>query len=302
MFIYRLHEVPTHPTDTVFRTKGAGTALVILTIILAAGYTFVATMILSPHPEWLGACFVFAILAFFTLMWLLVLTGYRRSRQPSNWLLRFDGTRLIIKFRSYLNSHFSDGDPQAFSLEPEEIAWIREYRETRITLDSDRALTKESIISLDIALHGMETNVLEALLLAESARPAPMQGRFIKSSTKYGGMQVQLIDKRILRLLWSDRTGRVYPRIRDALRIVGSRFPVQATLKETNNFTKTDQLTDAEKDCHIQELITVGDHMAAIALTRKLYKLSLTDATKKVESLSSLDSASAPITAQKPST
>src|SRR4051812_39819052 len=113
MLIYRLHEVPTQPTDTVFRTKGAGTLLILFTALLLGGWSLVLSLLFHP-AECLASCIVIPIVALLTFIWVAILGNYRKSREPSNWLLRFDGHRLLIKFRSYLNSHFSQDDPQAF--------------------------------------------------------------------------------------------------------------------------------------------------------------------------------------------
>ena len=37
------------------------------------------------------------------LMSLVVLAGFRASLRGTNWLMRYDGARLLIKYRSYLN-------------------------------------------------------------------------------------------------------------------------------------------------------------------------------------------------------
>jgi hypothetical protein len=297
MFIYRLHDAPLDDRDIVFRTKGPGTAFAITTLFFLASLIwciyalFLAT---APRPFPCFASFVTAALGALTLF---MRSQYLKSRKPTNWLLRYNGDRLLIKFRSYLNAHFSLNDPQIFSLEPEEIASIRSTRETRITIDMSNHAVKQTVTYLDIQITGTNTTVLEALLLAESQRPAPVQGRFIQSTSKYQDFPVELLPGNVLRLHWNNGSGHITPRIKEALRILGLRFRIETPQNLMNDFTAKAPVTDTEKEARIRELLTAGDEFAAVTLTRHFYKLSVQDARQKIESLSPLAPTAPPPTA-----
>ena len=94
--------------DVVFR-ESAVTKVIAILLFLAATAAICAAWYLGKLP-WFVPLFSAPFLLLFA--WLSALT-LRKVFRPENWLLACNGQRLLLKFRSYLNSHFPATDPHA---------------------------------------------------------------------------------------------------------------------------------------------------------------------------------------------
>ena len=105
MNFHTLFETPRPTADVVFRESRLKPGLLFL-IFLALSAT-AATIGYQGGIEQGGvslpAGLAYWIAGVMALMSLVVLSGLRASRRATNWLMRYDGARLLIKYRSYLN-------------------------------------------------------------------------------------------------------------------------------------------------------------------------------------------------------
>lgn len=84
------------------------------------------------------------------------LVGLRASLKDSNGLIRYDGDRIFIKWRSFYHYHLPADDYVAVEIETSKIQWIRCFRQKRVIPDSDRS-TEESWTYLDLRLDHPDT-------------------------------------------------------------------------------------------------------------------------------------------------
>ncbi|MCZ6486105.1 MAG: hypothetical protein O6826_10450, partial [Acidobacteria bacterium] len=113
MNFYWLRETPPPIQDVFFRESRLSKGLFFLIcLVLSAILAFVGYQggihgddfeFPSSLAYWIAG--VMAILA------LVALSGLRASLKDTNWLMRYDGARLFIKYRSYLNYHLPEEDP-----------------------------------------------------------------------------------------------------------------------------------------------------------------------------------------------
>ena len=71
-------------------------------------------------------------------------------------MIRYDGDRIFIKWRSFYNYHLPADDYVAVEIETSKIQWIRCFRQKRVISDSDRS-TEESWTYLDLRLDHPDT-------------------------------------------------------------------------------------------------------------------------------------------------
>jgi hypothetical protein len=99
--------------------------------------------------------------------------------RPSNWLVRATESGVYVKFRSYLNYHFSADDLTVVFVPYREIIAARVVRETverrdlRMRIDgsrSNRVASYQQRETAELDLSG-DTSALAAALLEEDARP-----------------------------------------------------------------------------------------------------------------------------------
>ena len=214
------------------------------------------------------------------LVALFILVYARAALRPSNWLLKFNTERTLVKFRSHLNDHFPEEDPAVLFLFNSEIEWIRKVRETLSSPQTDSAGTAERLsfwTYLEVKLaDSVDVSKLKEALQAERKRQAPKIGR---TRTKHKHYPVKLTDAGILRLEWNG----IRPGIDKTLNILGKRFGQQS---EQHVRTKHwNDLEGEQLDDRILDLAEKGNIVEAIALAKLKYGYDLTEAKKFVEEL-----------------
>ena len=124
MNFYRLRELSAQPHETIFRESRFGKSLSFVISLT------ISVTLASVGYYYSGWYYYFAaVMGLYSLM---CLSGLRASLGESNWLMRWDGDRLFIKYRSYLNYNFPKDDPVVVEVGISEIDWIRAFREIRI--------------------------------------------------------------------------------------------------------------------------------------------------------------------------
>lgn len=277
----RASEVPHRYRDLVFRERRMTKAVaflifLVLTLVALGAGLFPELIPLSTRPP----RFIFFLVAAGLLLPTLVsLFTLRASLRSSNWLIRFDGSKLYIKFRSYLNSHIGDDHPVVAALDPDEVEWIRKTTEKRIVPGRGRGERSESWTYLDLGLPG-GTAELESHLEEERRRAAP---RIRRTRTKAEHYPVQVPRPGMIRVQWNGPRTRIVPSADRAIAILGRTFPVLPEIDLRDEAIR--DLDSEAADARILKHVQSGETLAAARLARRLYGLSLTEARRYVEEL-----------------
>jgi hypothetical protein len=215
MRIISLREYPDFAPDIEFKESVrfrliAAIAMQIVCIFLWFATHYPIHGVLLPRLWCYLAAAIAEMIAFFC--W----TSYRKSRLPTNWLLRASGNRQWIKFRSFLNNHHPEDNPQIIELDRDDVAWVRSVTSKVVYLthgsEGGTASTRQTIRYLDIALNGIDTTELEQALRNEySGESGPgFRVRFLS-------YPVSVPEPGTIRLIWSHAQGRIKPDVDDAV-------------------------------------------------------------------------------------
>ncbi|HEX9454096.1 MAG TPA: hypothetical protein VGA27_07045, partial [Candidatus Binatia bacterium] len=129
MQLMRLTDVPSTHRERVFYHSRLGAVAGGLLVLAVVFGLVVFGWVKSAWPAYLGAVAVFFC---FLIFHQLILARFR----PSNWLLRLNDDRMLIKFRSYLNDRFPQSDLTVVFLPLAEIRSAKLVREKRELKDN----------------------------------------------------------------------------------------------------------------------------------------------------------------------
>jgi hypothetical protein len=277
MQLMGLADVPLDQRDRVFhysRLRAVTGTMILVAIALGAlafGWL---------KNAWL-AYYVAAVVAIGLLIFQRLVTARFRS---SNWLIRMTDHGLFVKFRSYLNQHFSDQDPTVVFLPYSEISSVKLVNERQELPDRDDINQSTTIMRtrriIDLELAGDSTQLAEALTKERErvfAKPTQGTGR---TSSRYQHFPVRLASPTLLRIEWGV--------VRDAQTFLDSltRHTLVRDTEETNrDFVNFDELSREEQEARLLELAESGDMIGAVGMARKLYSYDLATAKAFVESL-----------------
>ena len=228
---------------------------------------------------WL-AYYVAAVVAICLLVFQRLVTARFLS---SNWLIRMTDHGLFVKFRSYLNHHFSNQDPTVLFLPHSEIRSARLVKERRELPDPDdgsrstKTIKTRRLVELELA--GDARQLTEAL--AQERKRVfnnPTDGGGGKS--RYHHLPVRLASDTLLTIEWG-----VVPRAQEFLDALTRHTLVRSSHKSSKDFVNLETLSHAEQESRLRELAESGDLIGAVATARHLYSYDLTTAKAFVESL-----------------
>ncbi|HEX9885357.1 MAG TPA: hypothetical protein VGA70_02675 [Longimicrobiales bacterium] len=201
----------------------------------------------------------------------LLKAGFHRT----NWLLRIRDDGLVLKFRSDLNAELPEPHPVVVNVPYRSIRSMRHTRErVRHHSLSEEGADRVLVSFLDFRLAaGVVTEPLRRAIAAELAFSP--EG----SHTLHRHYPVRL-DGDVLRVQW--RTG-----LRPGLKATVARLRPHVSEEERLTLTRdfTAPVTAERADDDILELARRGRVMAAIALARRFYGVSLTEAKLLVDRL-----------------
>jgi len=277
MQVMRLADVPVNQRDRVFyysRARAVLGAMILAAIVIGA------LLFGWQNGFWLGY-YVAAVFAICLLLFKKLVTA---RFQPSNWLIRMTDDGLFVKFRSYLNNHFSGEDLTVVFLPYSDIRSARLLKERQELADRDdrnrSTTTARTRRLLEIELAADSAEFADALakertrVFAKSARGA---GR---PSTRYQHFPVQLASPSLLRIEWG-----VVPGAQTILDALTRHTLVQPAVEASKDYVKFEGLSRQEQESRLLELAESGDMIGAIAMARKLYSYDLTRAKQFVEEL-----------------
>jgi len=277
MQLMGLADVPLDQRDRVFhysRLRAVTGTMILVAIALGAlafGWL---------KNAWL-AYYVAAVVAIGLLIFQRLVTARFRS---SNWLIRMTDHGLFVKFRSYLNQHFSDQDPTVVFLPYSEISSVKLVNERQELPDRDDINQSTTIMRtrriIDLELAGDSTQLAEALTNEHErvfAKPTQGTGR---TSSRYQHFPVRLASPTLLRIEWG-----VVPDAQTFLDSLTRHTLVRDTEETNRDFVNFDELSREEQETRLLELAESGDMIGAVGIARKLYSYDLATAKAFVESL-----------------
>jgi hypothetical protein len=282
MKFYRIGEIPARSDDQVFKTSptgpfiwfivfsGIGIALLLLGIGGAKIYG------LHQPPVF----FIYAGAAFFGLFGWICLGQFRACMKPTNWLLRCNGSGVIIKYRSFQNWRFPAEDEQVVGFDYSEIAWARTVRERRTSLDLAGKRQSQVFDYLDFCLANADTAALEAHLQAEQKAEPP--GRFKTITRDY---PVEVLPGGMVQVRWNG----IRPSPKKAIQYLSRHLRVAAADSTKVDLTPRSNPGPGEEDAKILKLARSGDRIGTVNLARRIYGSTLTEAVAFVEKLQSGD-------------
>jgi hypothetical protein len=251
----------------------------ILFITLAAGticWFYFGNFPLAVALSCSGIMGLFGLLSFISL---------KKSLALSNWVLAIGSDLVFIKFRSYLNSHFPQMDPQVIRVRPAEIesTCITKQKITQYGLRGGRRTTFHTF--LDMNMVAPDLFALQEQLKYEQNRIAPLTGRLIRSRSKSKHRPVSVVDNRTIRIEWRSPSDMVVPKISKAIRLLSDQgIMVNSLKKEVLDMTLKSADKKSTED-RILFLAQQGDVLGATRLARRGSGMSLTEAKKFVEEL-----------------
>jgi len=277
MQVMRLADVPLDQRDRVFHYSGfrAVTGAMILVVIALGALVF----------GWLKnawiAYYVAAVVAICLLIFQRLVTARFRS---SNWLIRMTEHGLFVKFRSYLNHHFSDQDPTVVSLPYSDIRSVKLVKERQELPDRDDTNQSTKIIRtgriIDLELAGDSTQLAQALAKERERVFAKRIHGAGRTSSRYQHFPVRLASPMLLRIEWG-----VVPDAQTFLDSLTRHTLVRDSEETSRDFVNLDGLSREEQEVRLRELVESGEMIGAVTMARKLYSYDLTTAKHFVEGL-----------------
>lgn len=277
MQLLRLADVPLNQRDQLFyysRLRAVAGATIL------AAFAAAALVFGRQTGLWL-AYYVAAVAAICLLLYQKLVTARFR---PSNWLVRMTDHGLFIKFRSYLNNHFSEQDATVVFLPYSEIRSARLLKERQELPDRDdryrSTTTTRTRRLLELQLADNLTQFVEALGKERTrvfGKSAPGDHML---STRYQHFPVQLTSPALLRIEWG-----VVPDAQRFLDEITRHTLVRPAEESSKDFVRLDGLSTAEQEARLLELAESGDMIGAITMAREIYSYDLTTAKGFVEGL-----------------
>lgn len=212
-----------------------------------------------------GALLIFAITG----------AAAKKALRPTNWLVAWNGKRLLIKFRSYLNTNFDPDDPQVVELSLSDIEWIRESKTVLETPDSDGGVERERVVFLEICLKS------DAAALRD--RLAYEQNLTLKRGATWRDYPVSVVDDRVIRIEWKSARNRIRPGIESVLGALGQSTRIESGEGQARGVISA--AGRARLDSEILQLAQSGRTMQAIKAARKAYGYDLNEARRFVNQL-----------------
>jgi hypothetical protein len=276
MKFYQLADVPAGRDDRVFKAspRRKGIAFIVASSI---GIACLVLAVNGGKHYGLPPPIFYIMAAICVLVGWIIYLGLHASLKPTNWLLRCNDSGVIIKYRSYLNWRFPEGDLQAVGLDYAEIAWVREVKERRLAPGMDqgnRSSQMEFLTFVDIALTNPDTAALEENLQAErSCRP--------KGLMTVMDYPVQVAPGGIIELHWNG----ISPAAGQAIADLGRRVTVADAVKRKVNLTHQGNSDPEKEDDKIRALVKSGNELAAIKLAQQAHGYSLSEAHQFIAKL-----------------
>jgi hypothetical protein len=276
MKLYSVDEVPLGRTSRTYQqSRWSGIVAVTLLGAVIGGLSYGIVKGEVPRGFWL-------LVGFFVFLELLFLSTTRAAFRPDNWVLKFDGTQVAIKFRSYLNAHFPREDAVVAVFPTSAFRGVRKATGRRHVPGSGRRQTAstEKWAALELELKGGdEAEALKHAILEEIRRKAPKRGARIK----HHHTPVRMTGERTIHVSWRGSQDHVRPAIETALRQMGGAIPVLG--EEHVEGRHWDDMTAEEFDASVADLAISGRTVHAASLLKVYRHMSMTEAKQRVQEI-----------------
>ncbi len=207
------------------------------------------------------------------------INGYRASRRPTNWLLRYCADGFLINLRHFANAHLAEDAPTKVWIGSSEVARIRKYTHRSKRRDHRGSVSTVVHKHLEIVLHSQDTEQLAAAIEHELRQPPA--GRIVRSKVKQAAVSVP--EPGIVRLAWGGSKATVRPSLKRALAVFAQHHALENDIRKESDFRT---LADAELEEHLIELAEAGDTIGAAVIARERYGMSVTEARAFLDELS----------------
>lgn len=311
--------------ETVFRNSNVSNIVVFVifsTLIAICTYLFISGGYYRNGSVWSYVIYLWLVFWFGLFVWL-AWSRFRSCLLPTNWLVKLSSDYVLVKYRSFQNLNYAKTDSVVIELPWRDIVWIRKTKETSCKDHGDSAL-REIFTYLDLKLNLSEEELQEikAGLNEERNRKPPRsevgelrhelfkarkskspkheiqeikekirqakankKSSQKKSGVKYNDYPVRLIDDAILRVKWNG----IKPKIAKALASFSLQTNIEPELK-INSDSTVDSLKGKELDDMILDRVSKGDTFDAMALVKKHYAYSTTEAKQFIDELTDCSS------------
>ncbi|MCZ6603888.1 MAG: hypothetical protein O7A03_01955 [Alphaproteobacteria bacterium] len=257
------------PRQTEIYREVQWTSLLVGSVLFVAAVTLLFWSLFEVGWRFSWLFVVAAILALILVRIAKIALGmFFASSMALGWRLRWTADGLFIRFRSYLNNNFSSDTPTVVRLESREVAWLKSRTDTPTTPGTDSGWIRRGHGWLEVSLRRVDLDPLERALAVEANLRSPKGGRamdFPLKLTPHGTLRVQL-----------DRPKR-------AAEALAKYFPVG--LSGTKDDKAFEEMSEAECEDHIVDLLQAGDIMGAVKTARRVYGMSLADAQSFIKDL-----------------
>jgi hypothetical protein len=252
-----------------------------------ASFVFAAFVAGAVYWYWAGDLSLFGAILLGGVMFVMGLMFFRTFKKalaPTNWILAIGPDRVLVKFRSYRNSHFPSRDPQVVSLDPSEILLARMTRQ-RLKGPGSHSRRKTSYHTfLDLQIDTVDLTPLRQRLNYERNLIAHKMGQHASAKARYYPVSVDGIDT--IRIEWRSSSDIVVPGIRKALAILNRQgIPLKSVPRQKIDLTPRRRIDLSGAEDKILYLAQRGRLLDAADLARRTYKFSFTEAKQFVEDL-----------------
>ena len=282
MQLLREREVPANEHDRVFRYSRTFATIAYALVLVAPMALFVTGvrhhLVLPPVIAMGSAMLVFLAKRFLVARF-----------RPSNWLVRATESGVYVKFRSYLNYHFSADDLTVVFVPYREITAARVVRETVEHLElstridgsrSNRVSSYQRRKTAELEL-SCDTSALAAALLEEAARPGPREKRWYGSTTMRANHHPVMLEKATrLRLVWE-----CVPSIGRFFAALSSHVKVEASATREWSYEAIQELDRPALERRITELARAGKMREARLQTRLHFAYDSDETSRFIERL-----------------
>ncbi len=212
---------------------------------------------------------------------------FAKTLAPTNWLVAIGPDRMLLKFRSYLNSHFPEEDPQVILLSYSEVEAAQITKQKIIYEGARReGPTTEYHTYLDLFVRDQDPQPLKERLRYERNVKVTKDRIICKTSSKAVHYPVSVVEDKIIRIQWRCPSSWVVPGIKRVIDVLARQHVnIRPTQRQVHDYTKTHSADSKESEARILELAEKGKVFAATRLARKVFNYNTTEAKQFVEGL-----------------
>jgi hypothetical protein len=207
------------------------------------------------------------------------LETWSKTLRRDNWVMAVGSTRVLIRFRSWMNAGLPAADPQAVELPVAHLVSARLTRQKRTRpAIKGRGASHRELTYLDLRTRGLDLAPLWNALVRERTPP--------HAGTRRDHDPVQLPGDDVVRVELVSTHARTRPAAAEVLRLLGRHVPVEDDAsEEVIEDAGVPALSLPEHEAAIRALARSGQMMAAIRLARGVYGEGLMQARARVERL-----------------